>query len=383
MEQMNTTNRISLEDRTLRLLKLLKSEDLHNRRIDEASHFILRLSFCQTEELRRRFLENECGLLKFRLSELPAPELANAVQEYMHIAPVDASVLSTVESKLRALRPHNGGRAEAEEKFYVVPFTQALDLIARRECYLQAGRAYVPQSKVVAIVSRQFRAQLSRQLKLLAQHQNQWMDEREEKRLQPLLRSMHHWSHAKPTDYSDTGDAVALTADGMDEAVAHMPLCMRLLDQGMRQDKTLKHQGRVQYGFFLRTANMPEDELLRYFQKHFQQVTAEKFQKQYAPSFKHMYKDRGNTGGYTGYGCMKIINFHSPAKVGEHHGCPFKYNDEKNLYDSCNEWRSDPPRIGKKLWISPRHGMILIWPASSIFTLLIPRPRHGIHPWII
>ena len=41
--------------------------------------------------------------------------------------------------------------------YYKVPFTQATDLIGRREVYLEAGFAYVPLQRVVAIVVARFR----------------------------------------------------------------------------------------------------------------------------------------------------------------------------------------------------------------------------------
>ncbi len=46
-------------------------------RKDCVSHFILRLAYCRTEELRRWFLVHECLLFKHRLEAASSPEINN------------------------------------------------------------------------------------------------------------------------------------------------------------------------------------------------------------------------------------------------------------------------------------------------------------------
>ena len=43
---------------------------------DRVSHFILRLAYCRTEELRRWFLAQECSLMRYRLDSLTDSERA-------------------------------------------------------------------------------------------------------------------------------------------------------------------------------------------------------------------------------------------------------------------------------------------------------------------
>ena len=50
--------------------------------------------------------------------------------------------------------------------FYKVPFTEALELVARRHVHLEDGLAYVPAPKLVVIIAGHFRAQLSASLRL-------------------------------------------------------------------------------------------------------------------------------------------------------------------------------------------------------------------------
>ncbi|XP_040976947.1 DNA primase large subunit isoform X2 [Aquila chrysaetos chrysaetos] len=50
--------------------KALAEDDYEARRKDHISHFILRLAYCQSEDLRRWFLQQEMDLLRYRFNEL-------------------------------------------------------------------------------------------------------------------------------------------------------------------------------------------------------------------------------------------------------------------------------------------------------------------------
>lgn len=111
-----------------------------------------------------------------------------------------------------------------------------------------------------------------------------------------------------------------------------MPLCMHQLHGGLKQDHKLKHQGRLQFGLFLKGAGMSLEEHTLFFQKEFTRImTSEQFNKGYAYSIRHMHGKEGKRASYTPYSCTKIIMGNPPQSDAEHHGCPYRHYDDANL----------------------------------------------------
>ncbi|SAM03565.1 hypothetical protein [Absidia glauca] len=110
----------------------------------------------------------------------------------------------------------------------------------------------------------------------------------------------------------------------------HGPLCMRSLQGALKRDKHLKHQGRMQYGLFLKAIGLPVEEALLFWRLAFSNKTDEQFQKEYAYNIRHNYGLEGKRVSYDSFSCGKIIKGGAPSS-GETHGCPFRHYSAGNL----------------------------------------------------
>jgi len=308
-------------------------ERTEHQRKDQISHFILRLAYCRSEDLRNWFLKHECLLLKHRVDVMNENERA----AFMAKKGVAYEQLSTEEKEER--REYLIGLADVKDlaafhstTFYLVPFKEALSLVSTRQVYLERGHAFVPAKRLVSTIVTRFRTQLSQSL-VAASHMFQHISD---PRIGPLLKNMNKQYDGK--DFSKGVSGVdKLTADVVDDAAANnMPLCMKNLQDNLKRDHKLKHWGRLQYGLFLKGAGMEMDDAIAFWEGHFTRLLSrENFNKQYAYSFRHMYGKEGARKNYTPYSCMKII-MGTPPEPGAFHGCPYRHSNDQQLISQLN-----------------------------------------------
>lgn len=299
-----------------------------DRRKDVISHYILRLAYSQTEELRRWFISQECHLLRYRVDQLSEEERAN----FMSANGIDFEQLGAEEKARR--RDKLVGLTDVVETnfgttiFYRVPFQQALNLISSRSVYVEAGCAFVPLSRVVSLIVTRFRMNLS---KALAEASTMFEDVSTDSRIGPLLRNMNKMYTGR--DFSKSGTAIdKLTPDKIDLASElNMPLCMKNLHSNLRKDHKLKHWGRLQYGLFLKGAGVTMEDAMIFWESHFtKSMGHDQFMKNYSYTFRHMYGKEGARKNYTPYSCMKII-MGAPPETGAFHGCPYRHSSDTQL----------------------------------------------------
>lgn len=133
------------------------------------SHYVLRLAYCRTEELRRWFLAQECDLFRARFRALlPGEQRAFIEGNRLPFRPLTPAEFREVEDDLRAtmlavtgsLQQTNAlfqGAAAPHEAFYRAPFEAVPDLVGGRRVYLRAGHAYVSRDQAVSLAVQPFR----------------------------------------------------------------------------------------------------------------------------------------------------------------------------------------------------------------------------------
>ncbi|XP_068613145.1 DNA primase large subunit-like [Brachionichthys hirsutus] len=313
------------------------------RRKDHISHFILRLAYCQTEDLRRWFIQQEIDLFRSRFNTLASQQKL----EFLHRNNLQYDTINAEEKKSLRDELINSsygvsGITVEDQDFYKVPFQDALDLLRTRKAYLKAGYVYIPHQDIVAIVLNDFRMRLSKALTLTARS---LPAVHSDERLQPLL---NHLSHAYVgQDYSIQKNVGKISLEQIDLlAGKSFPLCMKQLHQGLRGSHHLRHGGRMQYGLFLKGIGLSLEQALQFWRSEFirGKVDADKFDKAYAYSIRHMFGKEGKRTDYTPYSCMKVI-LSNPPSQGDHHGCPFRHSDPELLKQKLQFYKVSPSGI--------------------------------------
>ncbi|KAK2145558.1 hypothetical protein LSH36_673g00032 [Paralvinella palmiformis] len=327
---------LTKEFRTLNVQGIMKSitsrhrqppdeTELLERRKDHISHFILRLAYCRSEELRRWFIAQEVDLFRSRF----VLESKDSIYKFLKLNNLDYQPISEQEKKdnlseLQAASP----RSSSITDYYKVPFTEVLDLVKSRKVYLRSGFAYVPDNELIVIIISVFRSKLSRALAVTCRSLPQL---EEDDRLLPMLSGLS--KRYLGQDYTNkkalSGNITVEMIDGLSKT--SFPLCMQQLHQAFRQNHHLRHWGRMQYGLFLKGIGLSLDEALRFWRTEFlKKMDPDKFDKSYSYTIRHNYGKEGKRTDYTPYSCIKVITTNTPA-VGDHHGCPFRHTDPELL----------------------------------------------------
>jgi DNA primase large subunit len=310
-------------------------QKLNDHTKDWISHFVLRLAYCRSEDLRRWFLAQEVALLKYRLSNANG---GNAITKALKSILPNAHVLTPEElepllPKILAATPslNMNPLQKNSNTIYRVPFTQALDLVQHRQVFVKKGMAFIPESKLLSLVTAKFRTNLSRQLAHLAAVPTTPALQR----TQGFLKNVSSVNAIKD-EYAEGGagaDGVRLTATNVPAHLKHMPLCMAQLQMALQKEKHLKHWGRLQYGLFLKGAGLALEDALVYFERMF---VGKDFNKEYSYNWRHMYGKEGKRANYPPYNCAKVINS-NPPNANEHHGCPYKHSTVQEVTFMLNK----------------------------------------------
>ncbi|KAF7721124.1 hypothetical protein EC973_005389 [Apophysomyces ossiformis] len=307
------------------------------RRKDHVSHYVLRMAYCRSEDLREWFLRQECALFRFRFEQETMEDkkrfLANLDLDWKILDPVEKQeILKELElcagwALSKTIGSSNIKEHVINETYFKVDFEKVPDLVSRRAVYVRRGKAYVPMSEQVSVIMDEFRARLLKALEVTSKALPRM---EEDDRLKPILLNVEKQYIGKT--YSDPENMAGLIkAEDVDPIIQrHAPLCMRNLHDSLRANKHLRYGGRMQYGLFLKAIGLPIEEALLFWRKAFSNITDDKFQKEYAYNIRHNYGLEGKRANYSPYNCMKIIQGNPPS-TGDHHGCPFRHFSIQNL----------------------------------------------------
>lgn len=137
----------------------------NERQKDHYSHFILRLAFSATEDLRRRFVRAETMLFRFRFLQDDSRERRAFIESLnLNWEPVGDEERHELSDRLLSGTP--GLRRVDEEVWYKVDWESVPELVERRGVFLAKGKAYVPGREQLSIVLAEFSARLERALEV-------------------------------------------------------------------------------------------------------------------------------------------------------------------------------------------------------------------------
>lgn len=306
--------------------------DLQARRKDHIAHFILRLAYCRTEELRRWFVKHELELFKLRFSVMTE----DSVEAFFKINNLSYASISPEEKQsiISFLRESTAHQNFEKLQFYKVKFHEVFDLIRNRKVYLKAGFAYIPHTEFVSVLAAQFRKQLRMNLAIACHHLGEI---EQDERIVGLIKGLHQ--SYTGNDYMNA--KIKIPIESLDSlSIKSFPLCMRQLHENLRSAHHLKHGGRLQYGLFLKGIGVTLEDSLRFWRDEFTKIMdMDKFEKQYAYNIRYNYGKEGSKKDYAPYNCMKIItNIVGP---GDCHGCPYKHFDITSLKNRLNGYGLD------------------------------------------
>ncbi|XP_044268880.1 DNA primase large subunit-like [Tribolium madens] len=294
--------------------------DYQARRADYISHFILRLAYCRSEQLRRWFLSRELEWFWIRFTAQSREGVRNFLRifKFSH-SPISEDEKNSLRHELEASTM--GLHVFDTTEFYKVPFTEVCSLVKGRKVFIKAGFAYIPSSELVVCIQSKFRAELSEELTWYSHRVHLFDDER----IAPLLANFHNIHTGQ--SYTIRQNQESVDPANLDVySKKHFPPCMKHLHEVLRAEHHHKHKARLTYGLFLKAIGLLYEDALKFWRDEFtRKMDLNQFEKNYVYNIKHMYGLVGKRVSYSPYSCIKIIT--SSVGPGEHHGCPFKHWD--------------------------------------------------------
>lgn len=240
----------------------MKSKNLDDPENDRLSHFTLRLALCNNEEWRRWFCRAEVALFRSRFQTAsPADHARFFVDNSIPMERVtDPDIIEEVVSLNR--------KKDAGHDVFQMPFINALDLVGKRKVIVRDGLALVPNREMLTIVCARFRSELSANLAATFRASHQ-MNLKWDDRIKPLLASIQS-NKLMDRSYKPLALGSQFDASSIEKlAPQSFPPCMMNMFQSLKTDRHLKHEGRRQFGLFLKGVGLSMEESLKFWRESF------------------------------------------------------------------------------------------------------------------
>lgn len=328
-----------------------EAQVIAERTKDHYLHYVLKLAFSRSPELRERFQKAEVTLFKIRYQTMATKQEQNDLLRSLNVTfdPVSENEKRSLYQELYDSNYTNimfhlksnvdtssGAQVNsqlikqqfAKEQFIKVDFEAVSESVSNRSVFLKAGKAYILASQSLTLLSNEFAKFLASSLVKISYIYPR-LDE--EDRLLPILS--HLSSNFTALDYqadynSENGANSDINSESVTtpEIMKHFPLEMRYLMKALMREHHLKYIGRTQLTLFLKGVGLNVDESLRFFGKWFTMngnMTMEKFNKEYRYNIRHCYGLEGSRINYKPWDYATILLKPKPGK-NEYHGLIYR-----------------------------------------------------------
>ena len=327
-------------------------------RKDYVSHFILRLAYCRSEDLRRWFLQNEVELFKWRFVNNPPVEgmnrwlQANGMKYEAISGEEQRALQDELTQVLQAAFDEKGGKKYADKDARSASSTTRS---ASRRCSTScaSGRRCSAAGTPTCPLPTSSRSSPTR-CGCTSRSSCRRSRASGPRSARPSPTASPASSRASPTPTSARTTRSRATAARRSRSPSlpalarrSMPLCMSNMYHKLAETHHLKHSARKQFGLFLKGIGLTVDESMAFWRSEFTkrpETSVEKFQKEYAYGVRYNYGLEGKRQDWSPWSCMKSI-IASPganAAAGEHHGCPFRNFDEGQLRATLQQMQVGP-----------------------------------------
>lgn len=344
------------------------SDNFADKKKDYYSHYILRLCFCRSKDLRDKFIRAETLLFKIRFNmltsydqikfveslNLPSVQFISDEEKNQLAQQLFDTISPMLQFQLNLSDEQQRRQYFAQEKFLKLPFESVIELVGNRQVFLKDGFVYLPQFQQLNLISTEYSNKLNKELLTTFQYLPRL---NEDDRLLPILN--HLSSGYTISDFNQNanqyGDNVHgdINAESVwtEEISKHYPLDVKNLMAGLKKDHHLRYYGRQQLSLFLKGIGLSADESMKFWTKAFTDgghITIDKFNKEYRYNFRHNYGLEGNRINYKPWDYRTILSKPRPGR-GDYHGCPFRDWSPEKLTSELNKMNLTPAQISSVL----------------------------------